>query len=1283
MPLWIRRIFEILGFAALYFGLGRLGLTIGAVSGFATLVWPPTGISLALLLLVGYRLSPGILLGAFLVNASVGAPLLAALSIGTGNMLEAVAAVYLLRAFGFRNSFERLQDVLGFVIFGVLVSTIVSATAGVATLSAAGLVPASNAAYTWIAWWVGDALGALVLCPLILAWFPARGPVLPFPRFLEAIFLVVILIGAAAFNFGDWFGPALGRYFRPYCIFPVLIWASLRFEQRGATSSTFLLLIIAVWFTAAGAGPFTSVSLSDRLISLQMFMGVLTLTTLTLAAASAERRVALDSVRTGRDELEERVRLRTLELTEANKMLSEAQAQAHIGSWSWDVLYDKITWSDELYAIFGLDPRGFAGTYESFLRSVHPDDRHMIKQGIEESLRTGEPFAHDHRIIRPDGTVRVVHGEGAVFKSPAGEVLRLAGTAQDITERTLLEGKFRELLESAPDAMLIVDRAGRISLVNSQTERLFGFAREQLLGRDFELLLPERFRAKHAEHRRAYVSDPHVRPMGVGMELFGLRKDGSEIPVEISLSPSQSDNGVLVIAAIRDITERKKTELEIKLLNEQLEQRVRERTAELEVVNKAFAEEIQERIEAQQLLQGIIDNSPAVVYVKDTDGRYLLVNRRFGELFHVSGKAVVGKTDQDLFPAPMARQFRVNDLEVLRSGGALEKEETAPHDDGPHTYISLKVPLYNESGSPFAICGISTDITDRKHAEEETSRSRERYRGFFENSPISLWEEDFSEVKAEIDRLRQEGVSDFRTYFSSHPEAVADCAAKVRVVEVNKATLRMYEAGSTSDFFAGLRKVLSRDSYDVFREELVAIAGGLTEFESEDINTTSLGKRIDIYLKWSVGPGNERTYSRVLVSIIDITERKRIEKQIRLLAQALESTTEMICITNLENRIIFANKAFLGAYGYSEKEILGADPAILRSPRNPAEISAQIFEHTRSEGWTGELLNRKKDGKEFPVYLNTSRILDTDGTLLGLIGVARDISDIRKAEDVLWEAASKIERLFEASAELPPVPVKNHDPYSTDPAKRKHDLARDISEVIGMLRTRAQQTLSFSSLASHQLRTPLTILRSQLENALRPDLSAAALRKTLSSTYDEILHLSHVVDVLLSLSRMQAGTARPAVQEIDFYHLLKEFHRESLLLAREKKISVVFEKGPRASIHADPEQIRQVLLNLLDNAIKYTPVRGRIGFMYTVGESELLFQIENSGDGIAPGTLPHIFDPFRSGESEKSAEQGTGLGLALAKWIVESHRGTIEARSIPGEKTTFSIRLPVGTPSRE
>ncbi|TLY33157.1 MAG: PAS domain S-box protein, partial [Ignavibacteria bacterium] len=106
----------------------------------------------------------------------------------------------------------------------------------------------------------------------------------------------------------------------------------------------------------------------------------------------------------------------------------------------------------------------------------------------------------------------------------------------------------------------------------------------------------------------------------------------------------------------------------------------------------------------------------------------------------------------------------------------------------------------------------------------------------------------------------------------------------------------------------------------------------------------------------------------------DITQEKQTEKQIRLLAQALESTTEMICITNLENRIIFANRAFLDTYGYAEKEILGKFPDVVRSPSTSPELSRQIFEHSCRRGWAGELLNRTKDGRDFPVFLSTSQI---------------------------------------------------------------------------------------------------------------------------------------------------------------------------------------------------------------------------------------------------------------------------------------------------------------------
>jgi PAS domain S-box-containing protein len=169
-----------------------------------------------------------------------------------------------------------------------------------------------------------------------------------------------------------------------------------------------------------------------------------------------------------------------------------------------------------------------------------------------------------------------------VMDQQTGKVKEVVTTFWNITGRKLAEERFRGLLESAPDALVIVDTKGRIVLVNSQTEKMFGYQRDELLDQSVEILVPERFREKHVGHRTGYYSQPRTRPMGVGMYLAGRRKDGSEFPVEISLSPLETIEGLLVTASVRDITDKAKAQEEIQALNEDLKRS----TLQLEAANK-------------------------------------------------------------------------------------------------------------------------------------------------------------------------------------------------------------------------------------------------------------------------------------------------------------------------------------------------------------------------------------------------------------------------------------------------------------------------------------------------------------------------------------------------------------------------------------------------------------------------------------------------------------------------------------------------------------------------
>src|SRR5262249_53310738 len=259
-----------------------------------TAVWPPTGIALAALLLFGYRVWPGIALGAFLANVTApGETVGTAAGIALGNTLEALAGAWLVMRWGdFDCSLGRLRDVLSFILLAAGLSTTISATIGVVSLWLGDAENASVIASHWWAWWVGDATGALIVAPVLLVLVTTRG-IHSVCRLIEFGGLLLGLTAMGFFVFGDYFAPEAGDYSYPYAIFPFVIWAALRFGQPGTTVATLAASSLAIWGTLGGTGPFAAGStIHERLLSLQLFMAVVAVTSFLLIAALMERRRA-------------------------------------------------------------------------------------------------------------------------------------------------------------------------------------------------------------------------------------------------------------------------------------------------------------------------------------------------------------------------------------------------------------------------------------------------------------------------------------------------------------------------------------------------------------------------------------------------------------------------------------------------------------------------------------------------------------------------------------------------------------------------------------------------------------------------------------------------------------------------------------------------------------------------------------------------------------------------------------------------------------------------------
>ena len=383
-----------------------------------------------------------------------------------------------------------------------------------------------------------------------------------------------------------------------------MTWVALRFRQRGVVVGSLVVAAIADAFTTNGMGPFVESTPHASLMVSQTFVGVTALASLLVAAITSEREQ-------GRGDAQARPRHARGPGSRADGgphakrgLAGGGAADRRVGPWKWDIQTNTVTWSDELYRIYGVTPDDYEPSYAAYLRRVHPDDRAHVEAAISGALDDREPFDYDERILRPDGSVRWLESRGQVYFDEDGRPLLMRGVCRDITERqrvkeALEEAKerARRVVEDAHEAFVAIDDSGKITDWNPQAEVTFGWSRAEAVGRPLpETIIPERYWPAHFKGLHRFLTSGESRVLGRRVELSALHRDGHEFPIEISISAVKTEDDFTFNALMHDISERKRAERTIQ--------------------------------EAEERFRGAFEDAPIGMALMDLDGRFQQVNRR-------------------------------------------------------------------------------------------------------------------------------------------------------------------------------------------------------------------------------------------------------------------------------------------------------------------------------------------------------------------------------------------------------------------------------------------------------------------------------------------------------------------------------------------------------------------------------------------------------------------------------------------------------------------------------
>ena len=684
-------ILKLLGVAALYALLAKVVLTLFAANGVVSIVWPPSGLALAVLLIGGKRYFPGVFLGALIANAMTGLAWGVAAAIAMGNTLEALLGAWLLTRDGrFDSDIRALGDYLRLVVLGGFVACGVAALNGSTTLLVSGFIASGAYFQNLLNWWMGDALGVVLITPLILAWRRMPDGWLEPKRMAEAMLLFALAFLAGQIIFLGWFIGAdvlLKEVAKGYWIFLFVTLLAVRLGTGAVVIALAMAAIQALWGASLGVGFFAGDMAKTGLINFWFFIVTLSVVGMALATYFTERKRMEDVLR------------------ESEENLNRAQAVGQIGSWFLDIPANRLEWSAETHRMFGI-PQRQAIEMKTFDAAIHPDDRDLVLKAWGEAM-AGAPYDVEHRIV-VGGQTRWVRERARIERDAKGHPLTGIGTVQDVTERKQAEvalheseNKYRVLVEETSDWVWELNENGVFTFSSPQAREITGYELEEIVGKTpFDFMRPEEAK-RVVEFFRA--TSATQKPFKF-FENSTLHKDGHETVVETSGTPYFGADGRFVgyRGINRDITERKRIEAKLS--------------------------------ESEERYRALFEQSSEPIWLVDVQ------TGAFAD-FNTAAHASLGYTREEFARLPIAdleaeetpQEIALHIEKVLAEGYDVF-ETTHRTKRGELRHILASVNKVTSGGITY-LQSTMRDITERKKVEEKLNATRKELESIIEAQP--------------------------------------------------------------------------------------------------------------------------------------------------------------------------------------------------------------------------------------------------------------------------------------------------------------------------------------------------------------------------------------------------------------------------------------------------------------------------------------------------------------------------------------------------------------------